>query len=321
MQETGAPGSTGVRVTTLERDAPSRTRRRDVKDNELQELLPPHDIAGNRRRSTSALRRHGDAARQRLRLPQPRRRRRAHARRADRRRRPPATSSSRTCRARPTRPASARPASPPRGSPCSALTDLLGTGHIDVNVDGSVTLTEVAGDLRVGQIRSRASNVAPDRAASASIVDAPTGADDRRTRRRRRRRRRRHQHHAGRPDGRDRQHGELPRDRLVEPGRRRRERAASRPTALERDLRHRDQRRPARRPRRLGGARRLARRRSPARSSTAATTRPSTSRACRSTSTRTAARSATRPGRTISTSTAPTRRPETSGWRPTRAST
>ncbi len=54
------------------------------------------------------------------------------------------------------------------------LSDLLGTGHIDVNVDGKVTLGEVAGNLRVGLIRSRADDVLLTAQAGA-IVDAKTG--------------------------------------------------------------------------------------------------------------------------------------------------
>jgi hypothetical protein len=51
--------------------------------------------------------------------------------------------------------------------------NLIGTGHIDTNVDGSVTLTENTGDLRVGLIRSRGSDVTLT-AQDASIVDAKT---------------------------------------------------------------------------------------------------------------------------------------------------
>ena len=45
-----------------------------------------------------------------------------------------------------------------------------GTGWVDVDLDGSVTLEEVAGDLRVGLIRSRTSDV--DLTAAVSILDA-----------------------------------------------------------------------------------------------------------------------------------------------------
>ena len=55
------------------------------------------------------------------------------------------------------------------------FTDVLGNGHIDVNVDGFVKLTEVAGDLRAGLIRSRAGDVALS-APDGAIVDAPAGA-------------------------------------------------------------------------------------------------------------------------------------------------
>ncbi len=51
------------------------------------------------------------------------------------------------------------------------LTDLLGTGHIDVNVDNWVDLTEITGDLRVGLIQSRGDDVTLT-ASDGSIVDA-----------------------------------------------------------------------------------------------------------------------------------------------------
>ena len=54
------------------------------------------------------------------------------------------------------------------------LSDLLGTGHVDINVDGKVTLAETAGDLRVGLIRSRGNDVSLE-SQRASIVDAATG--------------------------------------------------------------------------------------------------------------------------------------------------
>ena len=54
--------------------------------------------------------------------------------------------------------------------------DVLGLGHLDVNVDGAVDLEEVAGDLRVGLVRSRADDVILTSRAG-SITDAPTGAD------------------------------------------------------------------------------------------------------------------------------------------------
>ena len=54
------------------------------------------------------------------------------------------------------------------------LPDATATGHIDVNVDGSVDLSEVAGDLRVGLIQSRGGDVTLD-ASAGSIVDATTG--------------------------------------------------------------------------------------------------------------------------------------------------
>ncbi|MGD9713188.1 MAG: beta strand repeat-containing protein, partial [Thermomicrobiales bacterium] len=57
------------------------------------------------------------------------------------------------------------------------LSNLLGTGHIDVNVDGMVTLAETTGDLRVGLIRSRGDDVTLT-SLDGSIVDAPTGAID-----------------------------------------------------------------------------------------------------------------------------------------------
>ena len=57
-----------------------------------------------------------------------------------------------------------------------ALSDLLGTGHIDVNVGGSVNLTENSGDLRVGLIRSRGDDVTLT-SLDGSIVDAKTGDD------------------------------------------------------------------------------------------------------------------------------------------------
>ncbi len=58
----------------------------------------------------------------------------------------------------------------------AGFTDVLGRGHIDVSVDGDVTLEEVAGDLRAGMIRSRGGDVTLTSRA-ASIVDAPAGAD------------------------------------------------------------------------------------------------------------------------------------------------
>ncbi|MGB7818284.1 MAG: Calx-beta domain-containing protein, partial [Ornithinibacter sp.] len=56
------------------------------------------------------------------------------------------------------------------------FTDVRGLGHIDTSVDGNVTLTEVAGDLRAGMIRSRGGNVVLT-SRLGSIVDAPAGAD------------------------------------------------------------------------------------------------------------------------------------------------
>ncbi|MEO6651293.1 MAG: hypothetical protein ABIP17_01380, partial [Ilumatobacteraceae bacterium] len=58
----------------------------------------------------------------------------------------------------------------------AGFTDVLGLGHVDVNVDGSVELEEVDGDLRVGMIRSRASDVTL-RSRNGSITDAPTGSN------------------------------------------------------------------------------------------------------------------------------------------------
>ena len=57
------------------------------------------------------------------------------------------------------------------------FTDLAngGTGWIDVNVDGSVTLTEVSGDMRLGLVRSRTSTVTLT--ADGSIVDAAAAGD------------------------------------------------------------------------------------------------------------------------------------------------
>jgi hypothetical protein len=54
------------------------------------------------------------------------------------------------------------------------FTDLLDIGQINVNVDGSVDLTENAGDLRVGLVRSRAGDVTLT-SLDASIVDAASG--------------------------------------------------------------------------------------------------------------------------------------------------
>lgn len=51
------------------------------------------------------------------------------------------------------------------------LTDLLGTGHIDVNVDNWVDLTEITGALRVGLIYSRGADVTL-LASAGSILDA-----------------------------------------------------------------------------------------------------------------------------------------------------
>src|SRR5262249_18407118 len=39
------------------------------------------------------------------------------------------------------------------------LSNLLGTGDVDINVDGSIDLGETTGDLRVGLIRSRGADV------------------------------------------------------------------------------------------------------------------------------------------------------------------
>lgn len=52
-----------------------------------------------------------------------------------------------------------------------ALTDLLGTGHIYINVDNWVNLTETTGDLRVDLVQSRGGDVTLT-ASDASIVDA-----------------------------------------------------------------------------------------------------------------------------------------------------
>src|SRR5204863_9285064 len=49
-----------------------------------------------------------------------------------------------------------------------------GDGWLDVNVNGSVTLKEVVGNLRLGLVRSRKSNVTLT--AADSIVDTPTSA-------------------------------------------------------------------------------------------------------------------------------------------------
>ena len=56
------------------------------------------------------------------------------------------------------------------------FTDVTGLGHLDTSVDGDVTLTEVAGDLRAGMIRSRGGDVLLT-SRLGGIVDAPTGAD------------------------------------------------------------------------------------------------------------------------------------------------
>ncbi len=53
----------------------------------------------------------------------------------------------------------------------TGTTDILGTGYIDVDVDGMVTLTEKAGDLQAGSIRSWAEDVLLS-TVSGSIVDA-----------------------------------------------------------------------------------------------------------------------------------------------------
>ncbi len=55
------------------------------------------------------------------------------------------------------------------------LTEIIGTGHIDVDTNGFVTLTEQSDDLRAGRIASSLDDVTLT--APGSIVDAPTGAD------------------------------------------------------------------------------------------------------------------------------------------------
>src|SRR5262249_31931216 len=57
----------------------------------------------------------------------------------------------------------------------SGFTDVLGTGNIDVLTNGNITLTEVAGDLRAGLIRSTALDVFLT-AQDGNIVDAPDGS-------------------------------------------------------------------------------------------------------------------------------------------------
>lgn len=53
-------------------------------------------------------------------------------------------------------------------------TDIIGTGHIDVDTNGAVELIEVAGDMRLGLIRSRGGDVTLR--SGGSIVDAPAGS-------------------------------------------------------------------------------------------------------------------------------------------------
>jgi hypothetical protein len=55
--------------------------------------------------------------------------------------------------------------------------DILGTGNLRINIDGTVTLAETAGDLRVGLIRSRAED-ADLTALQGSIEDAANGDGD-----------------------------------------------------------------------------------------------------------------------------------------------
>lgn len=56
-----------------------------------------------------------------------------------------------------------------------ANTNLLGSGHLDVDTNGTITLTETNGDLRVGIIRSTAADV--DLSSQAAIVDAFDDSD------------------------------------------------------------------------------------------------------------------------------------------------
>ncbi|MDB5862130.1 MAG: repeat-containing protein, partial [Ramlibacter sp.] len=57
-----------------------------------------------------------------------------------------------------------------------ANTDLLGTGHVDAASNGDITLDELAGDLRIGTIRSNAGDVAL--AAAGSLYDVAGGNVD-----------------------------------------------------------------------------------------------------------------------------------------------
>ena len=57
----------------------------------------------------------------------------------------------------------------------SGITDILGSGHIDVLTNGFITLEELAGDLRAGSITSTDDDVTLT--APASIVDALDDTD------------------------------------------------------------------------------------------------------------------------------------------------
>ena len=72
-------------------------------------------------------------------------------------------------------------------------TEILGTGHIDVSINGFVELIEQSGDMRLGSITSNADFV--KLTSPAAIVDTPS---DSRRRRRQHRRRHRREHHADR---------------------------------------------------------------------------------------------------------------------------
>ena len=130
----------------------------------------------------------------------------------------------------------------------TGFTDLadVGTGWLDVDVNGSVTLKEVSGDMRVGLVRSRKSNVTLT--GKVSILDS-TFAGDSKSRRRRSAGRPGRQHH---PDGDRRQHRHRGRLRRVEPRRRdqhdRRPRRGRAPRRLPRGDRQRPEGRPRHRP-------------------------------------------------------------------------
>jgi len=54
----------------------------------------------------------------------------------------------------------------------TANTDVTGTGHVDVRTNGSIQLTETAGDLRLGQVQATAARDVTLTAAAGGIVDA-----------------------------------------------------------------------------------------------------------------------------------------------------